>query len=79
MEIDAAFGTSSISLVMIANFMCVFVYLVILPRVFRAVMEVPTDKPFSEDQARFYFRDVLRGIEYRESPLFLPLLRTVVL
>uniref|UniRef100_A0A665X4C4 calcium/calmodulin-dependent protein kinase n=1 Tax=Echeneis naucrates TaxID=173247 RepID=A0A665X4C4_ECHNA len=29
-----------------------------------AVMEVPTDKPFSEDQARFYFQDVLRGIEY---------------
>uniref|UniRef100_A0A3Q2C6V2 Calcium/calmodulin dependent protein kinase kinase 2 n=1 Tax=Cyprinodon variegatus TaxID=28743 RepID=A0A3Q2C6V2_CYPVA len=29
-----------------------------------AVMEVPTDKPFSEDQARFYFRDLLRGIEY---------------
>uniref|UniRef100_A0A3B3V087 non-specific serine/threonine protein kinase n=1 Tax=Poecilia latipinna TaxID=48699 RepID=A0A3B3V087_9TELE len=32
--------------------------------VFRAVMEVPTDKPFSEEQARFYFRDLLRGIEY---------------
>uniref|UniRef100_A0A3B3W1E7 Calcium/calmodulin dependent protein kinase kinase 2 n=1 Tax=Poecilia latipinna TaxID=48699 RepID=A0A3B3W1E7_9TELE len=29
-----------------------------------AVMEVPTDKPFSEEQARFYFRDLLRGIEY---------------
>uniref|UniRef100_A0A3Q2QJ45 calcium/calmodulin-dependent protein kinase n=1 Tax=Fundulus heteroclitus TaxID=8078 RepID=A0A3Q2QJ45_FUNHE len=29
-----------------------------------AVMEVPTDKTFSEDQARFYFRDLLRGIEY---------------
>uniref|UniRef100_A0A7N8YBN0 Calcium/calmodulin-dependent protein kinase kinase 2-like n=1 Tax=Mastacembelus armatus TaxID=205130 RepID=A0A7N8YBN0_9TELE len=29
-----------------------------------AVMEVPTDKPFSEDQARFYFQDLLRGIEY---------------
>uniref|UniRef100_A0A673BGX8 calcium/calmodulin-dependent protein kinase n=1 Tax=Sphaeramia orbicularis TaxID=375764 RepID=A0A673BGX8_9TELE len=28
------------------------------------VMEVPTDKPFSEDQARFYFQDLLRGIEY---------------
>uniref|UniRef100_A0A3Q2Z0A0 calcium/calmodulin-dependent protein kinase n=1 Tax=Hippocampus comes TaxID=109280 RepID=A0A3Q2Z0A0_HIPCM len=25
---------------------------------------VPTDKPFSEDQARFYFQDLLRGIEY---------------
>uniref|UniRef100_A0A8D3CNB5 Si:ch73-62l21.1 n=1 Tax=Scophthalmus maximus TaxID=52904 RepID=A0A8D3CNB5_SCOMX len=30
----------------------------------QAVMEVPTDKPFSEDQARFYFQDLLRGIEY---------------
>ncbi|XP_077479372.1 calcium/calmodulin-dependent protein kinase kinase 2 isoform X1 [Stigmatopora argus] len=29
-----------------------------------AVMEVPTDKPFGEDQARFYFQDLLRGIEY---------------
>ncbi|XP_053196416.1 calcium/calmodulin-dependent protein kinase kinase 2 [Scomber japonicus] len=29
-----------------------------------AVMEVPTDKPFSEDQARFFFQDLLRGIEY---------------
>ncbi|XP_028318570.1 calcium/calmodulin-dependent protein kinase kinase 2 [Gouania willdenowi] len=29
-----------------------------------AVMEVPADKPFSEDQARFYFQDLLRGIEY---------------
>uniref|UniRef100_A0A1A7YPC9 calcium/calmodulin-dependent protein kinase n=1 Tax=Iconisemion striatum TaxID=60296 RepID=A0A1A7YPC9_9TELE len=29
-----------------------------------AVMEVPADKAFSEDQARFYFRDLLRGIEY---------------
>lgn len=29
-----------------------------------AVMEVPADKPFSEEQARFYFRDLLRGIEY---------------
>lgn len=39
-------------------------------------MEVPTDKPFSEDQARFYFQDLLRGIEYCESsnpPVFLPL------
>ncbi|KAE8277587.1 Calcium/calmodulin-dependent protein kinase kinase 2 [Larimichthys crocea] len=25
-----------------------------------AVMEVPTDKPFSEDQSRFYFQDLLR-------------------
>lgn len=28
------------------------------------VMEVPTDKPFSEEQARLYFRDVILGIEY---------------
>lgn len=32
-----------------------------------AVMEVPTDKPFTEGQARFYFRDVLLGIEYCKS------------
>ncbi|TNN70757.1 Calcium/calmodulin-dependent protein kinase kinase 2 [Liparis tanakae] len=29
-----------------------------------AVMEVPSDKPFGEDQSRFYFQDLLRGIEY---------------
>ncbi|KAL6115916.1 camkk1 [Pungitius sinensis] len=28
------------------------------------VMEVPTDEPFSEEQARFYFRDIVLGIEY---------------
>uniref|UniRef100_H2SCD5 calcium/calmodulin-dependent protein kinase n=1 Tax=Takifugu rubripes TaxID=31033 RepID=H2SCD5_TAKRU len=31
---------------------------------FRPIMEVPTDKPFSEDQARFYFQDLLKGIGY---------------
>ncbi|KAL4609576.1 calcium/calmodulin-dependent protein kinase kinase 2-like [Arapaima gigas] len=30
----------------------------------RPVMEVPTDKPLNEEQARFYFQDLLRGIEY---------------
>ncbi|KAK0147316.1 Calcium/calmodulin-dependent protein kinase kinase 1 [Merluccius polli] len=29
-----------------------------------AVMQVPTKSPFTEKQARFYFRDVLLGIEY---------------
>ncbi|XP_028680524.1 calcium/calmodulin-dependent protein kinase kinase 2-like isoform X1 [Erpetoichthys calabaricus] len=29
-----------------------------------AVLEVPTDKPLTEDQARFYFRDLLKGIEF---------------
>uniref|UniRef100_A0AAQ4R9R7 calcium/calmodulin-dependent protein kinase n=1 Tax=Gasterosteus aculeatus aculeatus TaxID=481459 RepID=A0AAQ4R9R7_GASAC len=28
------------------------------------VMEVPTDEPFTEEQARFYFRDIVLGIEY---------------
>ncbi|XP_037630413.1 calcium/calmodulin-dependent protein kinase kinase 1b isoform X1 [Sebastes umbrosus] len=28
------------------------------------VMEVPTEDPFKEEQARFYFRDVVLGIEY---------------
>ncbi|XP_068601379.1 calcium/calmodulin-dependent protein kinase kinase 1b [Brachionichthys hirsutus] len=28
------------------------------------VMEVPTDDPFTEEQARFYFTDVILGIEY---------------
>ncbi|XP_043574757.1 calcium/calmodulin-dependent protein kinase kinase 1 isoform X1 [Chiloscyllium plagiosum] len=28
------------------------------------VMEVPTDNPFSEEQAHFYFRDIILGIEY---------------
>lgn len=30
------------------------------------VMEVPTDEPLSEEQARLYFRDVILGIEYRK-------------
>lgn len=34
--------------------------------VYSAVMEVPTDKPLNEEQARFYFQDLLRGIEYCE-------------
>lgn len=33
-------------------------------RPFRPVMEVPTLKPLSEDQARFYFQDLIKGIEY---------------
>ncbi|KAL7848573.1 hypothetical protein SRHO_G00201960 [Serrasalmus rhombeus] len=28
------------------------------------VMDVPTDNPLTEEQARFYFRDVILGIEY---------------
>ncbi|XP_032901815.1 calcium/calmodulin-dependent protein kinase kinase 1 isoform X2 [Amblyraja radiata] len=28
------------------------------------VMEVPSDNPFSEKQAHFYFRDIILGIEY---------------
>ncbi|KAL6463763.1 hypothetical protein MHYP_G00281540 [Metynnis hypsauchen] len=28
------------------------------------VMEVPTENPFSEEQARLYFRDIVLGIEY---------------
>uniref|UniRef100_A0A3P8VPB8 calcium/calmodulin-dependent protein kinase n=1 Tax=Cynoglossus semilaevis TaxID=244447 RepID=A0A3P8VPB8_CYNSE len=30
----------------------------------KPVMEVPTDEPFSEEQACFYFRDLVLGIEY---------------
>lgn len=30
------------------------------------VLEVPTDKPLSEEEAWTYFRDVILGIEYRE-------------
>uniref|UniRef100_A0A3Q1FCS6 calcium/calmodulin-dependent protein kinase n=1 Tax=Acanthochromis polyacanthus TaxID=80966 RepID=A0A3Q1FCS6_9TELE len=30
----------------------------------RPVMEVPTENPLTEEQARFYFRDVVLGIEY---------------
>ncbi|XP_041920532.1 calcium/calmodulin-dependent protein kinase kinase 1-like isoform X1 [Alosa sapidissima] len=28
------------------------------------VMEVPTDTPFTEEQCRYYFRDIVLGIEY---------------
>uniref|UniRef100_A0A672Y6M0 calcium/calmodulin-dependent protein kinase n=1 Tax=Sphaeramia orbicularis TaxID=375764 RepID=A0A672Y6M0_9TELE len=41
---------------------CDIPYLIVL--LLRPVMEVPTDNPFTEDQARFYFRDVVLGIEY---------------
>lgn len=30
------------------------------------VMEVPTDTPLPEEQARLHFRDVILGIEYRK-------------
>uniref|UniRef100_A0A8C9F540 Calcium/calmodulin dependent protein kinase kinase 1 n=1 Tax=Pavo cristatus TaxID=9049 RepID=A0A8C9F540_PAVCR len=39
-------------------------YMVTLLLPYRAVMEVPSDEPFSEDQARLYFRDIVLGIEY---------------
>ncbi|NXS47427.1 KKCC1 kinase, partial [Balaeniceps rex] len=39
-------------------------YLVTLPLPNRPVMEVPSDQPFSEEQARLYFRDIVLGIEY---------------
>lgn len=34
--------------------------------IYSPVMEVPTDSPLSEEQARLYFRDVILGIEYRK-------------
>ncbi|NWS20589.1 KKCC1 kinase, partial [Pachyramphus minor] len=40
-------------------------YLVALPSLpNRPVMEVPSEQPFSEEQARLYFRDIVLGIEY---------------
>ncbi|NXW10429.1 KKCC1 kinase, partial [Fregetta grallaria] len=39
-------------------------YMVPLPLPNRPVMEVPSDQPFSEEQARLYFRDIVLGIEY---------------
>lgn len=33
-------------------------------------MEVPTLKPLSEDQARFYFQDLIKGIEYCKRGLW---------
>uniref|UniRef100_A0A3B3Y3X4 calcium/calmodulin-dependent protein kinase n=1 Tax=Poecilia mexicana TaxID=48701 RepID=A0A3B3Y3X4_9TELE len=41
---------------------CLCVVFASLP--LRPVIEVPTDNPLTEDQARFYFRDVVLGIEY---------------
>lgn len=35
------------------------------------VLEVPTDKPLSEEQAWNYFRDVILGIEYCEYLIIL--------
>lgn len=29
-------------------------------------MEVPCDKPFPEEQARLYLRDIILGLEYCE-------------
>ncbi|KAK1160203.1 calcium/calmodulin-dependent protein kinase kinase 2-like isoform X2 [Acipenser oxyrinchus oxyrinchus] len=39
-------------------------YMAFLIYFFSAVMEVTTDKPLTENQARFYFQDLLRGIEF---------------
>ncbi|NWQ59288.1 KKCC2 kinase, partial [Neopipo cinnamomea] len=46
------FGTSRWRMNSILCFLC------------RPVMEIPTLKPLSEDQARFYFQDLIKGIEY---------------
>lgn len=35
----------------------------------RPVMEVPSDKPLPEEQARLYLRDIILGLEYCESGL----------
>lgn len=35
------------------------------------VLQVPTDKPLSEEQAWTYFRDVILGIEYRKFIYFI--------
>jgi len=35
------------------------------------VIEVPTDNPMDEEQARSLFRDLVIGIEYRKSSLVL--------
>lgn len=32
----------------------------------RPVMEVPSDNPFPEEQARLYLRDIILGLEYCE-------------
>uniref|UniRef100_A0A8C5RT12 Calcium/calmodulin dependent protein kinase kinase 1 n=1 Tax=Laticauda laticaudata TaxID=8630 RepID=A0A8C5RT12_LATLA len=45
------------------NLYMVFV-LLFTPNIFRPVMEVPCDNPFSEEQAWLYFRDIVLGIEY---------------
>uniref|UniRef100_A0ACB8EDR2 Calcium/calmodulin-dependent protein kinase kinase 1 n=1 Tax=Sphaerodactylus townsendi TaxID=933632 RepID=A0ACB8EDR2_9SAUR len=36
------------------------------------VMEVPCDSPFTEEQARLYFRDIVLGIEYCEWETVFP-------
>lgn len=43
------------------------------PLIGSPVMEVPTDSPLSEEQARLYFRDVILGMEYRECLAILSL------
>lgn len=43
---------------------------------FSQVMEVPTDEPFTEEQGRFYFRDIVLGIEYCKSADWLITLKT---
>lgn len=46
------------------------------PLILSPVMEVPTDSPLSEEQARLYFRDVILGMEYREYLALLSLCGT---
>ena len=38
----------------------------LLLSLYRPVMEVPCDKPFPEEQARLYLRDIILGLEYCE-------------
>lgn len=37
-------------------------------------MDVPTDNPLSEEQSWTYIRDVIHGLEYRKSSIFLQIL-----
>ena len=40
---------------------------------YRPVMEVPSDKPLLEEQARLYLRDIILGLEYCEWGAACPL------
>lgn len=48
----------------------VFSFLLLPAWICSPVMEVPKDNPFTEEQGRLYFRDIILGIEYCKYSIY---------